>query len=483
MGRIKTVAIIGGGVAGLAAGGYLSRKGLNIKIFEANDKLGGCCANTKIGGYNFNDGAGYLCLPGILEQVFEKLGLDCRSILPLQRVTSFSTRLPDGTVVFMGDNFRVRVDRVGDVDILRLKRELVKMVEKWAPVLRIYEDDLACHPFLLSRMISKMWPHFHKLQGTVASEIRGLFTDPSVRAAIAGTMLYITGRPPQKTPIPLILTPVALLMEGFYLPDGGMGKIPEALSLPLSKNGCEIFLNSKVKRILLKNGAVCGLESEEQGLIEADAIISTVSGMVTFGSLLKPEAIPRGIKGKVKKAPLSHKAFSIQLGLSNVIHDCSHSNSILPMMREQSRFFIPKEDEVKWFVYFVPTKTMPQLSSNGGSIVEMFPAINQDRSADDWDEQKAERVTESSLKALSRLHKIDVSVIRVLTPKDFQDRMHLYKGAIYGLSSVADYGCQFPHVSPIPGLYQAGQTTHPGFGVAPAAMSGIFAAEALLKTK
>jgi len=35
----------------------------------------------------------------------------------------------------------------------------------------------------------------------------------------------------------------------------------------------------------------------------------------------------------------------------------------------------------------------------------------------------------------------------------------------------------------INGLYQAGQTTYPGYGVSSAAMSGILAAEALIKTE
>ena len=154
---------------------------------------------------------------------------------------------------------------------------------------------------------------------------------------------------------------------------------------------------------------------------------------------------------KVQKAPLSHNALSIQLGLSNVIDGCSHSNSILPMMKEQSKYFIPKRDEVKWFVYFVPTVTMPDLAPQGGSIIEMFPTIKQGRPADDWDEQKTERAVESALQALSRLHDIDIAVKRVISPKDFQARMHLY-------TDVA----QFPHASQIPGLYQAGQTTYPG---------------------
>lgn len=468
-------------MAGLSAGGLLSRRGVRVKLFEANDKLGGCCATTNIGGYTFNDGAIYLGFPGILDQVFERLDLDRRSILPLRKIAAHQTTLPDGTGVSIGDKFKVAVNkRVGEVDIIRLQRELNKMLKKWEPVLRLYEDDILTHPFSLSRLIPKVWPHLHKFSGTVATEIDTLFSDKVVRAAMAGALFY-TGMPPQKTPVLLIIGLIAVLSEGFYLPEGGMGKIPEALSQSLRNNGGEIFLNSKIHKILMKNGRAYGLEIEGQGPVEVDALISTVSGMATFRSLLNPEDLPRGISRKVQKAPLSHNVLSIQLGLSNVLDGCSHSNSILPMMNEQSKFWIPEGDEVKWFVYLVPTVTMPELASRGGSIIEMFPVIKQDIPADNWDEQKTEKVVESALKALCRLHRIDIAVKRVLSPKDFQTRMHLYKGAVYGLSAAADLRAQFPYASQIPRLYQAGQTTYPGYGVGSAAMSGIFAAETLMK--
>jgi len=482
VGKISTVGLIGGGVSGLSAGGLLSRHGLRVKLFEANDKLGGLCATTKIKGYTFNDGAVYLGLPGILDHVFKKLALDRRSILPLRKIGAHQTMLPNGTAVSIGDKFKVGVNkRVGKTDTVRLQRELTNMLKKWEPVLRLYEDDIFTHPFSLSRLIPKVLRHLHKFHGTVASEINTLFSDKAVRAAMAGSLWY-TGMPPQKAPVLLILGLMAILSEGFYLPEGGMGKIPEALSQSVRKNGGEIFLNSKVNKIVLKNGRVHGLEIEGRGQVEVDAVISTVSGTATFGSLLNPGDLPPQISRKVQRARLSSKALSIQLGLSNVIEGCSHSNSILPTMKEQSKFFMPEGDEIKWFVYLVPTITMPELASRGGSIVEIFPAIKQDIPADDWDEKKTGKAVESTLKALSRLHNIDIAVKRVLSPKDFQDRLHLYKGAIYGLSAAADIGAYFPHTSQISGLYQAGQTTYPGFGVAPAAMSGIFAAEALLET-
>ena len=484
MSKTKSVAVIGGGLSGLSAGGLLSRKGFRVKLFEANDKLGGCCANTNIAGYYFNDGALFLALPCILDYVFERLGLDRPSLLPLRKITTNeTTRLPEGITVSIADGLDVSIKKSrGDVDRIKLRKEISSMLKKWEPVLRLFADEIIIHPFSFSRLIAKGWRHLYKFRGTVASELNKLFSEEALRAAMAGILLY-TGLPPQKTPVMQILGLIAMLTDGFYIPEGGMGKIPEVLSQSLKNNGGEIFLDSMINRIIVKNGRVYGLKVDGQDIIEVDAIISTVSGMLTFGSLLNPEDVSDAMRRNAQDAPLSHKALCLQLGLSNQVDVHSYSNSTLPMMEEQYKVFTQNEDEVKWFNYTVPTVTMPELAPSGGSIIEMFPPIRQDVPVDDWDEQRKERIVESALKALTRIHKLDIVVKRVLSPKDYRDRMHFYKGALYGLSPAVEPRSLFPHNTPISGLYQAGQTTYPGYGVAPATMSGIFAAETLMKTE
>jgi phytoene desaturase len=202
MGKINTVAIIGGGVSGLSAGGLLSRKGLRVKLFEANDKLGGSCANTEIDGYTFHDGALYLAFPGLLEHVFERLGLDRPSLLPLRKiVANQTTTLPDGTAVTFGDGLDVTIKGSnGEARRNQLQRELNNLLKKWEPVYRLFADDILLHPLSLSRLITKGWRHLPKLRGSVASEINRLFNDEAVRAAMAGITLY-AGKPPQKMPV------------------------------------------------------------------------------------------------------------------------------------------------------------------------------------------------------------------------------------------------------------------------------------------
>jgi phytoene dehydrogenase-like protein len=50
--------------------------GIKVKLFEANGKIGGCCATTNVGGCTFNDGALHLALPKMLDHVFALVALD-----------------------------------------------------------------------------------------------------------------------------------------------------------------------------------------------------------------------------------------------------------------------------------------------------------------------------------------------------------------------------------------------------------------------
>jgi phytoene dehydrogenase-like protein len=479
---VETVVIIGGGVSGLAAGGLLARNGFAVKLFEANDKLGGSCATTTLDGYTFNDGAVYLPLAGVLDRVFARVGLDRTALLPLRKITAnLSTTLPDGSMVTLNEGLDLSVEG-RSIDGERVRGELQRMVEKWDPVLRLITGEISTRPYSPWRILRKGWRHLYKLRGTAASELRRLVTDDGVRAALSGSLLYC-GLPSQKMPVVAILGLIAMLSEGFHLPEGGMGRIPEVLSLAVQRHGGQIFLDSKVEKIVVERGRACAVEIAGRGRVEAGAVISSVSGMLTFGPLMAPEDAPKAMKRRVRRARLSHQAVSLQFGLSNTIDARSYLNMGLPMMERQREVFAQAAREVEWPVYFVPTVTMPELAPQGGSVIEMFHPVISGTAINEWDERSKELITDSALKTLGRFHDLDVVVTRVRSPRDFRDSMHLFQGALYGLSPAVGPHEQFPHATPLPGLYLAGQSTYPGYGVAASATSGIFAAEALIRSR
>ena len=194
-----------------------------------------------------------------------------------------------------------------------------------------------------------------------------------------------------------------------------------------------------------------------------------------------PDDVPADMRKMVEFAPLSSSTFlCVQLGLANQIDVRYQFNYALPMMEEQYRFVNPGPQDNDLLFYSVPTVTMPNLAPSGGSVVEIFAATGQDDLAENWDEERKERTAETVVEALSRLHDIDVVTKRVRSPRDFERGLHLYQGRIYGLSPATNPGAYFPYQPGVPGLYLAGQTTHPGYGIAPSAMSGILSAQALV---
>src|SRR3974377_1983258 len=220
----EPVVVIGGGVAGLAAANLLAGYGFTVALFESNNKLGGSCASTTLDGYTFNDGAVNLVLIKFLDYVFQKLRLDRAEVLPLRKIIAiYSTTLPDGTVVNLGEGQEVQVTG-RTVDGNRLKDELRRMIDKWQPVLRFATEELLLHPFSGWNTLRKGWRHLPKLHGTVASEVRGTFSDDPVRSALSGALLY-NGVPAKQLPVSAILGLVAQIGEGLYLPEGGMGQV------------------------------------------------------------------------------------------------------------------------------------------------------------------------------------------------------------------------------------------------------------------
>jgi phytoene desaturase len=478
----NTVVIIGAGVAGLTAGSYLARKGFHVKVLEANSKIGGCCGSTEINGYSFNDGAQYLIYPKLLDVVFSQLGFDRPDILRLKRVTTpGTTHLPNGTSVSIGNDFSITVEN-GEINIPIAQHELIQLVKKWAPVDEILTDEeIMLKPFSAWRLLSKAWKHLPKFGRTLKGEFEASFSDPTFRSAMAAQLLY-AGAPLDKLPSVSIIALVSELKDGIALPEDGMGKIPEALAHILHQHGGKILLDARVKNIRLKNGRTCGVQTVEQGFVEGDFVISTANAMSTVQYLLDQSDQPKRLVQKAKRTPLSMSAFCVQLGVSNKLDVASHINHITPMMQDLDGYIQPAQDMAEWGYYSVPTLIASELAPIGGSIIEYVPVIRQNEPVEAWNDKRIDQLANASIEWLQSRHTMNITVKRIRSPRELQDQLNLYRGAIYGVSAAKGLIGLFPHKTPIEGLYLAGQTTYPGLGIPTAALSGIHASNALIQS-
>jgi phytoene dehydrogenase-like protein len=310
-------------------------------------------------------------------------------------------------------------------------------------------------------------------------ELRRLVSDGRVRAALAGALLH-TGLAPDDMPAPSILALAGMLRDGLFLPESGMSAIPAALASALRQRGGELRFGSPVTRIVVERGRACGVDINGAHRMPASAVISTISPMATFTTLIDAADAPRTMMRRVGRTRLSHRAVSVQIGLANHIDAAAVLNMVLPGMERQREVVDQNPFDVLWPVYSVPTRTLPELAPPGGSAVEMFIPLGTGDGHRRWDTSARQAVAGAALAALRRFHALDVTVTRIRTPDDFAAQMHLFGGALYGLSPATAPHAHFAHRSAIGGLLLAGQSTYPGYGVAPAMMSGIFAADAAL---
>jgi len=358
------------------------------------------------------------------------------------------------------------------------RAELREFLGEWEPLLQLFAGDILVHSPSMLRLVTKGWRHLPRLRGTAASYLNRRFSHRAVRAALSGAMLY-TGLPPERTPALALFGLAAMFRYGYFIPEGGMGRLPEVLGAAVRQQGGVIHLNSRVNRIVVRHGRACAVDAEGAGRIEVDAVLSTTSGMHTYASLLAPDDIPATMARKLRCAKLSHQGLMLQLGLSNTIGVDAYSRYVLPWMEDQHRVFVPDTQTLRWPIYNIPTTVVPALAPPGGSVIEIFPPIRQDLAPADWSEEQKETVAAQAVARLREFHPLDIAARRILSPKEFQRHENLYAGALYGLAPLASPAALYRYRSPIRSLCQAGQTTWPGFGVASAGWSGVLAAEAL----
>ncbi|KRE89060.1 phytoene dehydrogenase [Frateuria sp. Soil773] len=477
--------VLGAGLAGLSAALALARAGREVVLLEAADTVGGCCSNAQVEGCTFNNGAVYVAVPSLLRRAFGELGLDFDAEVPLAPIVHpHETHLDDGAVVHLGALDAARVEGPGGRTRTALLRDGLRAMQRdWQPLYRCLLDEILPFEPSLPRTLARLWRYLPKLAGRADRAIGRYFPDPALRAAVASILLY-TGTAPQRLPASQLIGLVALLEEGFHLPRTGMGAIAAALHRALLAAGATVRCGCRVERIEVRQGAVAAVVLPGGERIPARDVIATCAGFAVVERLLPPQDVPRALRRTARRAPLSHRAIAVQLAGRFEPPSGAFIVNHVPDMERQGELHRAAGASARWLSWTAPTTVLPGLAPAGTTIIETYAPVSGIARADDWTPAMTGQALEWHLAGLhARLPGLKVETLRTLDPRDFADRHHLYEGALYGIAPGAAPDRYFPHRTPLPGLFLAGQTTFPGFGVPAAMYSGLQAAGALLAMK
>jgi phytoene dehydrogenase-like protein len=243
------VVVVGGGMAGLIAAGYLARAGVAVTLFEKASTLGGRAATQTSDGYRFNRGIHALYTGGAASSVFQELGISYRHGSPKE---TFGLRQGRFHILPSSPLELLRSDLLSTLDKLELARMFVVL------------------PGLDARALARL-----SVQEWLQSAVRR----PAVRqllAALAKTSVYSASLDLVSAEVFVDKLQRSLAHPVHYV-DEGWQTLVDALRQVAEQAGARIATGIHVEAVEHQAGRVRGVRLRDGKLVEASAVIVATS--------------------------------------------------------------------------------------------------------------------------------------------------------------------------------------------------------------
>jgi len=490
------VVVVGGGLGGLAAACTLAARGYRVTLLDKNAWVGGKAAVLAEEGFRFDMGPTILTIPRVLSRIYAEAGRELSSALDLVPLDpQWRSFFADGTTLDLHADvptMQATLDAfapgsgsgTGYGRFMGLAERLHRISDEfffWRNVggMRdMFDPRRGLSLSFLADLVG-MRPG-HSVAGTVRSFV------PDERAAqMLDHFTQYVGSAPDESPAVLCGIAHMQAHDGVWYPRGGTGAVPRALANLAVDLGVDIRTKTPVRRILVEDGRVRGVETAAGETIPAAVVVSNSDSVRTHRELLD---------GPPRQKFLSRRSYEpacsgvvLYLGLDRRYEQLIHHNFVFSTDPHEEFETIyrrgePAPDPTCYVC--APAVTEPEVAIPGGEALYVLVHTPYLRPHHDWSQMLPgyRRTIIDKLERTAGLRDLERHIVfeRALTPQDINDRYHVLDGAIYGLASHGKYLGAFKPANRSPdieGLYLAGGSAHPGPGMPMVMMSGWIAAD------
>lgn len=492
------IAVIGGGLGGLASAVVLAARGHKVTLLEKNDWVGGKAAVLEDGGFRFDMGPTILTVPRVLRRILEEAGCDLDRELEMVRLEpQWRCFFDDGTVLDLSEEIgkmAAELDRLapgrgageGYRRFQALSERLHGISERfffWKSVEDL-GDTLNFRNSLNASTLSDVLAL--RMGSTVAGTIRGHVPDARAAQMLDHFTQYV-GSSPYGSPAVLCAIAHMQTNDGVWYPMGGTRAVPVALERVARRLGVEIRTGTGVRRLQVEGGRAVAVETDTGERIPVSAVVSNMDSVRTYQELVGGAPAKRFAKRRSYEPACSGVVFYLGLdrGYDHLLHhDFVFSRDPAEEFDWIYRRGEPAPDPTCYIA--APARTEPGVAPPGGEALYVLVHTPYLRPHHDWTRMLPEyrRVVFDKLKRTAGMPDLEdrIRVEHVLTPQDIHDRYNVLNGAIYGLASHGRFMGAFKpgnRSRDVEGLYLAGGAAHPGPGMPMVLMSGWIAADSL----
>ena len=498
MSASRQVAVIGGGISGLATAALLARDGHRVDLYEAAETVGGRAGSWEEAGFRFDTGPSWYLMPEVFDHFFALMGTSAARELDL---------------VDLDPAYRVFSEGHEAFDVRSGREAAAALFESLEPgsgpaileYLSSAQDayDLAVGRFLydpytslqglrdpeLLRRLPQLAP---LLTGTLAGHVDQRFTDQRLRHVLGYPAVFLGGSPYAVPSLYHLMSHLDLGDRVSY-PLGGMTTIIAAIERLARGAGVRIHTRSEVTRIesagtqvtglrvrQRRRGEPLGAHTDGEHFVAAETIISTGDLHATETRLLPPHLRSRSEKWWDARTP-SPGARLPTPGVRGHLGELGH-HSLLFRSDWREGFeaiFDPEQsgpDSVPHpaSLYVCrPSATDPSVAPAGHENLFVLVPVPADTSIGRGGDEAVEQLADEVVSQISEWCGIPdlaerIVVRRTVAPGDFAADLGAWRGNALGLSHTLAQSAVFRprnESSRAKGLYFAGADVLPGIGM------------------
>lgn len=501
--------VVGAGHNGLVCGALLAKAGKRVLILEAAHRVGGAAITRPFAdGYSVSACAHLLYQ--LQPQVQKELGI--KTPLAARDMTTVALDIDGEHLHINGE----RADGVGDADGAQL-RAFHRRMTRFADLLNKFlnrppprlgvkrRDDLLTLLQLgvdIRRLGRNDMREFLRLIGmNIFDELEERFDNPLLKGALSVDAVMGTHLGPRSPNTVLTyLYRLAGNRGSVSQPAGGMSSISEALAQSARDNGATIRTGMPVKRIVVENGRVAGVETESGENFSSRLVVSNADPKTTIMDLVNPRHVETGFTRRIYNNRARGNAAKLHLALDGLpavrgLERKSFADRLIiaPDMNYVERAFNPaKYGEISpqpVMEISFPSIRDTELAPAGKHVMSAILQYVPYRRRGGWDDDAREAVKQLAISKIAE-YAPDlpgrIVAAELLTPSDIEKEFRIAGGHWHHGELTLD---QFLFVRPVAGaaqyampldgLYLCGAGCHPGGGISGAA--GRNAARAILK--
>jgi phytoene dehydrogenase-like protein len=451
------IVIIGSGIGGTAIGALLAAKDFNTILIEKNELIGGRCSTYKKDGFKVDVGVHSFARSdkGPLGKVLELINMEGAINWSIVGQGESQWHYKGGFYGFPEDLRKFLPKK----DLLKLLG-LISEVSKMKDTSKL--DEIDVKSWLTQYTNNSLIHRYFYL-------ISGLYFVIPYQQVSAGEFIRC-------------LTSLNKYQRVGY-PEGGCISIPLAYTEGIKKKGGKILTKTTVKKIVIEDGKVNGVELENGESISSDIVISNAGVKDTVNRLVGREHFKNEFLQKIDNLSYSLSAITLKLALKKSLTPYKMiisfgSENVEEYYSQLSKGKVP--DEIDYFIP-IPSNYHSSMAPKEKQLLTagtMLPLENFEKNKKKWIENSFSTLEKVFPGLTNNLLWYDIT-----TPEDI-DLMYGKESSVVGIAQTnKQSGINRPPISlPIEGLYMVGGDAGGwGIGTELAAMSALECSKIILE--